>query len=108
MNQRRSDTDQKHPDSSRSEEAAQAIITQIRRAADLANEDCDRAMGLAHKLSMELSASEDRTHQLESEVEVLRDRAVRAERWLRTIQKEIEEKLIDRRSSSGAQETPLR
>jgi gas vesicle protein len=80
----------------RLDEAGRAIVTQIQRAAELANEDCDRAMNLAHKLSMELSASEDRTHQLKSEVEMWHDRAERAERWLQTIQTEIEEKLIAR------------
>jgi hypothetical protein len=36
------------------EEAGQAIIAKIQRAADLANENCDRAMRLAHKLAMEV------------------------------------------------------
>ena len=81
-----------HASDSRLDEAGKAIVTQIQRAADLANEDCDRAMSLAHKLSMELRASEDQTHQLQAEVEL--DRAARAEQWLRVIQKEIEEKLI--------------
>jgi chromosome segregation ATPase len=43
---------------------------------------------------MELRAAEDRIAQLEAEVERLRDRATRAERWLETIKQEIEEKLI--------------
>jgi hypothetical protein len=72
------------------EEAGEAIIAKIQKAADLSNENCDRAMKLAHKLSMQLRAAEDRVSQLEGEVELLRDRA--AERWLQTIQKEIEEK----------------
>lgn len=76
------------------DEAGQAIVAQIRTAADLAKEDCDRAMSLAHKLSMELRAAEDRTHEMEAEVEHWRERAARAEQWLRTIQKEIEEKLL--------------
>ena len=86
------------------DEAGKAIVTQIQRAADLAKEDCDRAMGLAHKLSMELRASEDRTHQLEVEVALWRDRAARAEQWLRIIQEEIEEKLIAPKSSSSAEQ----
>jgi predicted nucleic acid-binding Zn-ribbon protein len=90
-----------HTDTTRLEEAGQAIVTQIQRAADLANEDCDRAMSMAHRLSIELAASEDRTHQLQSEIELLRERAVTAERWLLAIQKEIEEKLIARRSSDA-------
>jgi hypothetical protein len=90
------------------DEAGQVIVAQIRQAADLAKEDCDRAMTLAHKLSMELRAAEDRTHQMASELEHWRDRAARAEQWLRTIQKEIEEKLLARRSSSGGGEAAIR
>jgi hypothetical protein len=89
------------------DDAGQAIVAQIRTAADLANQDCDRAMSLAHKLSMELRVAEDRTHQLLEEVELWRNRAARAEEWLRTIQNEIEEKLIVRRSLSGTEDTPL-
>ena len=89
------------------EEAGEAIIGKLQKAADLSNENCDRAMKLAHKLSMELRAAEDRINQLEAEVELLRDRAVRAERWLQIIQKEIEEKLIAPRSASSAEQTSL-
>jgi chromosome segregation ATPase len=89
------------------DDAGQAIVAQIRTAADLANQDCDRAMSLAHKLSMELRAAEDRTHQLRAEVELWRNRATRAEEWLRTIQKEIEDKLIVRRPLPGTEETTL-
>jgi hypothetical protein len=35
------------------EEAGEAIVAKIRRAAELANENCDRAMKLAHKLAMD-------------------------------------------------------
>jgi endonuclease YncB( thermonuclease family) len=56
---------------------------------------------------MQLRAAEDRINQLEAEVELLRDRAVRAERWLLTIQKEIEEKLIAPRSGNATEQTPL-
>jgi hypothetical protein len=57
------------------EEAGQAIIAKIQKAADLSNENCDRAMALAHKLSMQLRAAEDRINQLQAEVELFRDRA---------------------------------
>jgi hypothetical protein len=49
------------------DEAGQAVIAQIRKAAELANENCDRAMALAHKLAMQLRAAEDRITQLEAE-----------------------------------------
>ena len=87
------------------DEAGQAIIAKIQRAADLANENCDRAMKLAHKLSMQLRAAEDQINQLEAEVELFRDRAVCAERWLQTIQKEIEEKLITPRSANATEQS---
>jgi chromosome segregation ATPase len=90
------------------DDTGQAIVTQIRTAADLAKEDCDRAMSLAHKLSMELRAAEDRTQQTAREVEHWRDRATRAEQWLQTIQQEIEEKLLTRRSFSGGEEAAIR
>ena len=89
------------------EEFGQAIVTKVQRAADLSTENCDRAMALAHKLSMQLRAAEDRISQLEAEVELLRDRAARAERWLQTIENEIEEKLIAPRSANAAEQTPL-
>jgi hypothetical protein len=89
------------------EEAGQAIVAKIRRAAELANETCDRAMKLAHKLSLELRAAEDRINQLEAEVQLFRDRAARAEGWLQTIYKEIEEKLIAPRSASVTEQKSL-
>ena len=89
------------------EEAGEAIIAKIRKAADLSNENCDRAMKLAHKLSMELRAAEDRINQLEAEVQLFRERAARAERWLQIIHQEIEEKLITPRSASGTEQTSL-
>ena len=97
-----------HDHGSPLDEAGKAILTQIQRAADLASEDCDRAMSLAHKLSMELRAAEDRTQQMAREVEHWQERAARAEQWLRTIQQEIEEKLLTRRSFSGAEGVAVR
>jgi len=82
------------------EEAGQAIVAKIRRASELGNETCDRAMKLAHKLSLGLRAAEGRINQLEAEVQLFRDRSARAEGWLQTIYKEIEEKLIAPRSGS--------
>jgi len=89
------------------DEAGQAIVAKIQRAAELANENCDRAMRLAHKLSMELRAAEDRISQLESEVQLFRDRAARAEHWLQTIHKEIDEKLIAPRLVSRTEQRSL-
>jgi hypothetical protein len=89
------------------EEVGQAIVAKLQKAAELSNENCDRAMALAHKLAMELRGAEERINQLEAEVEVCRDRAARAEGWLRTIHKEIDEKLIAPRLASGAEQRSL-
>lgn len=51
--------DKSHANGVRVDETGSAIVTQIHRAADLANENCDRAMSLAQRLSIELRASED-------------------------------------------------
>ena len=87
------------------DEAGQAVIAQIQKAAQLANENCDRAMALAHKLAMQLRAAEDKITQLEAEVALCRDRATRAEGWLQTIHSEIEQKLIAPRSAFGTEQT---
>jgi cell fate (sporulation/competence/biofilm development) regulator YmcA (YheA/YmcA/DUF963 family) len=76
------------------DETGHALIALLQEAANLSTEHFDRAMSTAHKLSVQVRASEDRIKQLQAEVEHFRDRAVRAERWLQVIQKEIEEKLI--------------
>jgi hypothetical protein len=86
------------------DEAGQAVIAKIRKAAELSNQTCDRAMALAHKLAMQLRAAEDQIKQLEAQVALFRDRAARAEGWLQTIHKEIEERLITPRSASDTEQ----
>jgi hypothetical protein len=76
------------------DQAGQALVALLQQAADLSNDNCDRAMMLAHKLSLELRAAEDRIKELQSAVEHYEKRAVRAEQWLRRIEKEVELKLI--------------
>jgi hypothetical protein len=70
------------------------------KAAYLPNERCDRAMELAHKLSLQLCAAEDRIKHLQAERDQLQARAERAEEWLRRVYHEIEEKLISPRAGS--------
>jgi len=50
----------------------------------------------------QLRAAEDRIDQLDTEIEHVQDRAGRAETWLQTIRKEIEEKLIAPTAATGA------
>ena len=72
------------------------IMTLLNQAADIAKDNCDRAMDMAHKLSLQLRAAEDRTKELEQEARYYQDRALRAEKWLSHISQEIESRFFER------------
>jgi TolA-binding protein len=74
--------------------AGHAVIALLQKAADTAEENTERAMTVAHRLGLELRTAEDRIRELEGEVERLESRATRAEQWLGTIKKEIEDTII--------------
>src|SRR5262245_15745142 len=76
------------------DQAGHAVIDLLKAAAGLSRENLERAMTMAHRLSLELRSEEVRIRELESEVERLESRATRAEQWLATIKKEIEDTLI--------------
>ena len=50
-----------------------AFVANLQDLADLANENCDRAVALAHKLSAQLREAQDRINQLEREADGLCD-----------------------------------
>ena len=83
------------------DQSGRAVVAMLQQAANLSNENCDRAMSLAHKLSIQLRAAEDRINQLQADVEHFQHRAAHAENWLRVIEKEIEKKLLAPRSAAG-------
>jgi hypothetical protein len=76
------------------DQSGQAIVTLLQQAASLSNQQCECAMNMAHKLSIQLRAAEDRNRDLQAERDQLQDHAERAEEWLRRVYHEIEEKLI--------------
>ena len=76
------------------DQSALAVVALIQEAANTSKENIERAMTVAHRLSLELRTAEDRIKELEAEVERLEGRATRAEQWLGAIKKEIEDKLI--------------
>jgi chromosome segregation ATPase len=49
------------------------FVAKLQHAANLANENCDRAMTLAHKLSTQLREAQDRINQLERDAEGFAD-----------------------------------
>jgi hypothetical protein len=71
--------------------AGQTILGLLHRAAGMAEENSQHALGVAHKLSLQLRAAEDRIKDLEADVRHYQDRADRAEKWLHQISLEIEQ-----------------
>jgi|ERR1043166_3888304 exonuclease VII small subunit len=86
--------------------SGQAIVSLLQQAADTANSNCERAMDLAHKLSMQLRTAELRIRELEEDVRTYHDRAQRAEQWLARIYKDIEDRFFD--PKTGRPEQPRR
>jgi hypothetical protein len=54
-------------------------------------------MDLAHKLSSQLRAAEERASELEAEAAHFCDRAVRAEEWLQRIHNEVEQAFFQKK-----------
>jgi len=81
-----------------------AIVALLQQAADSATTNCERALELAHKLSMQLRAAEDRIKELESDIRHYHDRAQRAEKWLARIYKDIEEKFFDQKQGGRSEQ----
>jgi hypothetical protein len=76
-----------------------AIVAMLHEAVEVANQNCERAMDIAHKLSMQLRTAEERIAQLEGSIRHYQDRAARAEKWMQRIHTEIEDRFF--RSAPG-------
>jgi len=74
-----------------SDDSGRSIMALLKKAGDMAKEDCSRAMDLAHKLSFQLRAAEERLREAEAETAHYRDRAARAEQWLMRIHHQVEQ-----------------
>jgi hypothetical protein len=71
-----------------------AILALVQKAADVAKGEYDRALSLAHQLSVQLRAAEDRAAELEARIKQMEANAHKAEDWLAHIHKEIESKFL--------------
>ena len=87
----------KAPPEVTADESGRSIVALLQKAADMAKEDCARAMDLAHKLSFQLRASEERLREAETEAAHFRERAARAEAWLVRIHNEVEQTFFQKR-----------
>ena len=74
--------------------AGQAILKLLHKAAGTAEANSRHALEMAQKLSSQLRTAEDRIAELEAELQQYRERAARAEEWLRKISMEIQDRLI--------------
>ena len=79
------------------DDSGRAIVAMLQKAADMAKNDCERAMDLAHKLTLQLRAAEERARELEAEAAHFRDRAAHAESWLGRIHSEVEETFFEKK-----------
>jgi hypothetical protein len=84
------------------DDSGRAIIGLLQKAAEMAKDDCARAMDLTHKLSLELRAAEERARELEVEAAHFRDRATRAEEWLLRIHNEVEHTFFQNKDPAPA------
>jgi hypothetical protein len=76
------------------DKAGHAVMTVLKKAAGISNEEYERATALADDLANKLRTTERRIKELEAEASSFRDRAVRAEEWMQRISHEIESKFI--------------
>ena len=87
------------------DDAGRGIVALVQKAADLAKADCNRAMDLAHRLSSELRAAEERAREFEAQANYFRDRAAHAEEWLVRIRREVQETFFEAKEQ---QQRPVR
>ena len=74
--------------------SGQEIISMLQEAVNVAQQNCERAMDVAHKLSLQLRNAEDRIAQLEGDIRHYQDRATRAEKWMHRIHAEVEDRFF--------------
>ena len=76
----------------------------IHQAASRAEQQAQQVMAVAHKLSLQLRAAEDRLAGLENEVKHYRHRADPAEKWLHRIELEIQHTFFSRKMGTANEE----
>jgi hypothetical protein len=76
------------------DKAGQTILQLLHRAAGVAEENSQRALDVAQKLSHQLHAAKDRIAELEAELTARQERADRAEQWLHRVYTEIEDRFL--------------
>jgi hypothetical protein len=83
--------------------AGHDVIVKLQHAAGVAEQHAQHVLGIAHQTSMQLRVAEDKIAKLEAEIWTYKDRAERAEEWLRRITVEIEKSFPLRRQQQQQQ-----
>ena len=84
----------------------QDVLARLQHAAATAEQNVQHALGVAHQASMQLRVAEDRVAKLEAEMGGYKERAERAEQWLRRISHEIEQTFPSRRQPQAEDYAP--
>ena len=88
--------------------AGQDVLAKLRQAAATSEQSVQHALEVAHQASMQLRIAEDRVSKLEAQMQDYKDRAERAEQWLRHISQEIEQAFPSRRQLQAEDFAPNR
>jgi hypothetical protein len=70
--------------------AGHDALVRLQHAAGVAEQNTQHALSVAHQASMQLRVAEDKIGKLEAEIWTYKERAERAEEWLRRISHEID------------------
>jgi hypothetical protein len=76
------------------DKAGQSILRLLHKAAGVTEQKNRYTLEMAQKLSHQVHAAETRFAGLQAEVEICRERAERAEQWLRKVYAEIENRFL--------------
>jgi hypothetical protein len=86
----------------------QDVLGKLQQAAVAAEQNAQHVLGIAHQTSMQLRVAEDKIGKLEAEIWGYKERAERAEEWLRRISQEIESAFLVRRQQQPEDFAPKR
>ena len=91
-----------HDQAAAANDVGNGILALLEKAAESAKADCARAMDLAHKLSFQLRAAEERARELEAEANHFRERAAAAENWLTVIHNGVQQTFFQNGKNSNS------
>jgi hypothetical protein len=83
--------------------AGHDVLILLQHAAGIAEQNTEHALNMAHQAAMQLRVAEDKVGKLETEIWTYKERAERAEEWLRRISQEIEKTFPSRRPQQQQQ-----